>query len=262
MKKQTATGYVERHHILPKSMFVEYKNSKENMVLLKYEDHIEAHRLLNEIFQTRGMMIAYYAMTGKDPKNLSKGDLNPAKRDDVREKISRAKTGKPRIDMIGKKYFGASDETIAHVIQVAKDTHSGKVCVVDKSGKRFKVSVDDERYISGELVSFNTGSTRVNSASKRPDVMNKIMNTRNANYEKFSGFTFDEMVDYIVSAHYSGKKIFAKTKPFERNYSSYIKRTEFDQNELKIAVVQRLEKDGKSESSIVGSSDPKRQEPK
>lgn len=38
--------YYEFHHILPRSTFPAFINDKENIVLLKYEDHIKAHELL------------------------------------------------------------------------------------------------------------------------------------------------------------------------------------------------------------------------
>lgn len=144
--------------------------------------------------------------------------------------------------MNGKKYFGADEETIRKGLDAMAEKLKNTVIVKDKDGNRFRVSCDDPRYVSGELVSFNSGEKRENSASKRPEVMTKIMSKRNETYAKFARFTFDEMVDFLVEAHNSGKEIFGKKKPFAKNYSGYCKRTSFDQNELKIAVVQRLSK--------------------
>ncbi len=38
--------YTEKHHILPKSVFPEFKNEDWNIIELKYEDHINAHLFL------------------------------------------------------------------------------------------------------------------------------------------------------------------------------------------------------------------------
>lgn len=235
--------YSEIHHILPKSMYPEYKSTKENLVRMLYKDHIKAHKLLHEIYKTHGMLVAFHRMSGKNPENLMRGESNPSKRDDVRKKISTAKIGVRRKDMEGKKFFGASKETVDVISRKASDVHSGMVCVDDGFGNLFKVSIKDPRYTSGELKPFNSGKERPNSASKRKDVMDKIMSKREKTYEKFRLFTFDQMVDFLIDAHNSGKTIFAKKAPFSKNYSGYVKRTNFDQNELKRIVVQRLEKD-------------------
>lgn len=235
--------YSEVHHILPRSLFPEYATTKQNLIRLKYDDHIEAHRLLYSAFNLRGLGIAYFTMCGKDPNNLlSKGDLNPAKRPDVRKKISDAKKGVPRPDMFGKKFFGADDDTIKEIKRKSSEANSGMVVVSDNNGNRFKISVNDPRYLSGELRSFNFGDTRPNSGSKRPEVMDAIMESRSKGYERFSYMSFDEMVDFLVHAHSIGKKIFGKKTPFSSNYSGYVKRTAFDPVILKNAVVQRLEK--------------------
>ena len=242
--------YSEVHHICPKSMFPEYRLDKWNLVRLKFEDHVEAHRLLCLIFNNGECKRAYAFISrgsyDDKVKALTKdafaGDNNPAKREEVRLKIAENKTGKARTDMSGKKYFGADEDTIRKGLDSMAEKLKNTVIVKDKEGNRFRVSCDDPRYVSGELVSFNAGEKRENSASKRPEVMSKIMSKRNETYAKFASFTFDEMVNFLVEAHNSGKEIFGKKKPFAKNYSGYCKRTPFDQNELKDAVVQRLSK--------------------
>lgn len=249
-KNYDGKEYAENHHICPRSLFPEHARNKKNIVRLKYEDHVEAHRLLCLIYMNSKMKRAYSFMNkfGKDEKikfltsGAYCGDENPAKRPEVRKKISEAKRGKPRNDIVGKKFFGASEKAIQDGIVKMKEKLSDTVIVKDENNKRFRVSVNDERYISGELIPFNKGVTRENSASKRPHVMKKIMESREKSYEKFSKFTFEEMVDFLVEASNSGKNIFGKNKPFAKNYSGYCKRTKFDQNQLKESVVQRLSK--------------------
>ena len=240
--------YSELHHILPRSMYPEYKDHTENLVRLKYSDHVEAHRLLSEIFKIYKMKLAHILMTSIDIERkvyFLKGDNNPAKNINVRKKISESKIGVPRPDLVGKQYFGASKEAVEVGILKMSQKLKGTVIVKDTAGNRFRVSVDDARYKSGELVSFNRGEVRPNSALKRPEVVKKVMATRNKSYEKFKFFSYDEMVDFLVEAHKSGKSIFPKPgsrAKFSKNYSGFCKRTEFDQSQLKQSVVQRLSK--------------------
>ena len=248
----TSTRYCEFHHILPKSMFPQFADANWNLVRLEYAMHREAHRLLWLMYNNAPMTTSYRMMCGftqetRESWHLSSGlygDANPSKRDDVREKISAAKTGKRRADMEGKKYFGASNDVIKNISDKVSKSLQGTVVVKDGHGNKFRVKTNDPRYVSGELVSHNKGVKNINSASKRPDVMAKIMQTRRKTYEKFKSFTFDEMVDFLCDAHKQGKKIFAKHVPFERNYSSYVKISGYNAKDLLEAVVQRLSKDG------------------
>ena len=54
------------------------------------------------------------------------------------------------------------------------------------------------------------------------------------------------MVEFLVDAHNSGKNIFPVNESskamFAKNYSGYCKRTNFNQEDLKNSVVQRLSK--------------------
>lgn len=243
----TGDEYSELHHILPKSMFAEYANNKENLVRLKYSDHIEAHKLLCDIFNTYGMKLAHMFMTNVNIDRklyFLKGDSNPAKDIKVREKISKSKLGKPRNDLKGLRYFGADQEIAKNAIEKMRSKIKNTVVVKDREGNRFRVSVNDERYVSGELVPFNLGS-KPNSGMRNPEVAKKCIDNRNKSYEKFSKFTYDEMVDFLIDAHNAGKNIFPKPNSravFSKNYSSFCKRTKFDQKALKQSVVQRLSK--------------------
>jgi hypothetical protein len=58
--------YFEKHHILPKSMFPEFKNENWNIIKLSYSNHKLAHKLLYEIYQTDSMKAAYLLMNGID----------------------------------------------------------------------------------------------------------------------------------------------------------------------------------------------------
>ena len=249
-KKISVDIYCETHHICPKSMFGEYRLSKWNLVKVPFDIHVELHRLLCLIYQNGECKRAYsfIARHSYDEKIKSLtsgafcGDANPSKRKDVCEKISKAKIGKKRPDIVGKKYFGATEDIYLNGIAKMKEKLTGTVIVRDYTGNKFRVSVNDPKYLSGEYVSFNQGVARKNSASKRKDVMDKIMDSRTAKYQMLETFTFDEMVDYLIEYHTKGKNIFKEGKFFAGNFVMMINKTKFNQEDLYNAVVQRLSK--------------------
>ena len=59
----TDETYYEKHHIFPKSIFPQWKTKKSNIVLLTREEHLQAHKLLLEIFPCKEMSYAYSFMT-------------------------------------------------------------------------------------------------------------------------------------------------------------------------------------------------------
>lgn len=54
---------LERHHILPKCIFPQWKKKKSNIVVLTREEHIKAHFLLKEIYKNEKLEFAYMSMT-------------------------------------------------------------------------------------------------------------------------------------------------------------------------------------------------------
>jgi len=67
------TSYSEIHHVLPSAVFHGFKNTKENMVKLLYEDHIKAHILLFESYNYRVYQRPLYWMANyyKDSEIIS-----------------------------------------------------------------------------------------------------------------------------------------------------------------------------------------------
>lgn len=61
--------YYEEHHILPKSIYVDYINIKDNKILLLPKEHFICHRCLCEIFPGQQMAYAFYKMACCNPKN-------------------------------------------------------------------------------------------------------------------------------------------------------------------------------------------------
>lgn len=242
--------YSESHHICPKSMFKQYRLSKWNLVKVPFDIHVELHRLLCLIYMNNECKRAYHfiARHNMDDKikrltsNTYVGDANPSKRSDVRRKISESKMGVERADMKGKRYFGASDDVIEDGLARMREKLTNTVIVKDADGNRFRVSVFDEKYVCGEYKPFNLGLKSENNSMKRKDVVDKVISARNDKYEQYKSFTIDDIVDLLLDYHQKGKNIFGKNKLFASNYSGFVNKTKFTQEEVYNAVVQRLSK--------------------
>lgn len=61
--------YYEIHHILPKSIFPQYKTNIHNLVKLTYKEHFIAHKLLSEFIPCYSTKIAFYIMSHLNNKN-------------------------------------------------------------------------------------------------------------------------------------------------------------------------------------------------
>lgn len=230
--------YSEKHHILPKILYPEYAKCEWNIVRLKYEDHIHAHKLLAEITDNGFMKSAYLLLSGSKRR-----EFNPSLIPEVREKISKSKQGKSRPDMFGKVYMGASEETVKGIKRKLSKSLKDTLVVKDSTGKKFRVSVTDERFLNGELVSHNKGITPKTSAFKNPEIIKSVISKRTKLYESFASRPIEDLVNYIVESHNSGKTIFSKNRKLSGNYSRIVKLTRYDTNEVLELVVQRLSKD-------------------
>lgn len=90
--------YVEKHHILPTSVFPEFKKEAWNIINLKYEDHINAHLLLFKAINIRtyqrplNWMLKYYKNTQEISNAAKRGweklKNNPEKLKNFKEKRS------------------------------------------------------------------------------------------------------------------------------------------------------------------------------
>jgi hypothetical protein len=228
--------YFEKHHILPRSMFPEFVLDDWNIIKLSYPNHQLAHKLLYEIYQNDSMKAAYLLM-----HNIK---INVATLPEIKEKISKSKTGKPRLDMKGKKYFGANAEKIIAGNKKMSEKLKGTVIVKDTNGNKFRVSVNDPRYLSGELVPFSLGEKRPNSGTKNPKVLNDVLQKREETYNKICSYSYEKFVEYLTEEYKNGKTIFTKKYNIHANYTKLIRKTNFTISDIKNSVVQRLEKDG------------------
>jgi len=130
--------YCEKHHILPKSDFPEYRSDPDNIVLLTGRQHFLSHWMLAKALSTSNMWFAFNQM-----RRICKTSvLYEYSRIHIARAISEANTGKKRT-------------------QEFKDQVSlrfkGKTPVRDTSGRYFMVDRDDIRWKSGEIMPARLG---------------------------------------------------------------------------------------------------------
>ena len=236
--------YSEIHHILPRSLYPELKDEPENLVRLLYENHVKAHELLFRFTRDSSMMYAYSLMSNRRDIVDMLADLgytNISQMPSVRKKISMSKTGKSRPDMKGSRYFGANEDKIRNGLETMADKIKGTVIVKDREGNKFRVDVDDIRYVSGELIPFNKGIESPNNSMKSPDNVKKFLDSRKNNDEIKKLWSKEELLTYLIDASNSGKKVTGKID-FSRNYVRIINLTNLDRTEIYNEFVQRLSK--------------------
>lgn len=118
--------YTEIHHILPKSVFPEHSNCRNNLIKLTYHQHLLSHYILAKIYEIPKLWYCVFSM------------YNNKKNTKQNRKIlieSRKKH---------KKYIS---DLMINTVSV-RDTNTNKT---------FRCSIYDERYINGTLVSANKG---------------------------------------------------------------------------------------------------------
>lgn len=148
---------IERHHILPVSLFKEYEKCGWNKVDFPSRVHYIAHGLLVQITRSPQMIFAFNNM-----RRVCGGRsaFYPLVRALLSEAVSKCNTGRSCSEEL-KKYLS--------------ETHKGTVLVKDPNFPEdlFKVSVEDQRYISGELVFFRLGEKQTDQCKKNISESNK-----------------------------------------------------------------------------------------
>lgn len=214
--------YKESHHILLQACFPEFVKDDWNLVYLRYQDHIKAHELLAKAISNNKINGAHFFMKATsgqlDEKlrewNASRfvGDNNPAKRPEVRKKISDSKIGKVRADMVGSRYFGASEETIKAISDKSSKFHMGTVPVRLPDGSVIKIKKTDPRYISGELRCIIGAKKGQIGPNADPEVKARFKQTLEARKQKFSTMTGEEIAMYCQQKESEGKIVFKAGK--------------------------------------------------
>lgn len=110
---------------------------------------VKSDLFFNEAFASVG------GMFGRDVKGFNNPMYGRTHSKETKKKLSAQKRGKTRI---------VSEET--------KQKQIGRLCVKDKVGNMFRVSVDDPRYLSGELVPNSTGRKLSEAQKKRLSEVN------------------------------------------------------------------------------------------
>lgn len=232
-------NYSENHHILPRSLFPQYEFCDWNIVRLEYSIHREAHRLLAKSGKLAMIRAYNFMMSGRDT------NINPAKLPEVRQKISKSKTGKSRPDMRGKRYFGSTDkEKIEQGLLSMGKKLKGTVVVRDKDNNIFRVSISDERLLTGELAPHNKGQHRPNALFKKhPEIARALVSNREEMYTTIAE-DYDSIIKHLIDAHNNGKRIFGKhVGKFASNYSRIVMKSKFSYDAIYNDIVQRLSND-------------------
>jgi hypothetical protein len=205
----------ENHHIFPESIYGENKN----IVKLTLREHYIAHHLLWKFFKkiygtnnqkTRKMAQAYHMMVlgsgGDNHRTVSYTSRQFAL---AKLAIYESKKGKIRNDLIGKKYFGASEETIKFGIEKMRIKKTGmkiqnypknrksSPCSTQKSKKisesRLKTK---EKYIAMTDIEFNEWVKKQNpfrKDGKRNPNLTRALVYRNNDVELYYGELNDEL---------------------------------------------------------------------
>jgi hypothetical protein len=91
-------GYVERHHIYPRSLFPQKANDADNIIALTAREHFLAHWMLHKAFGG-GMTMAFMYMKANGPDQERYWNLNSYAYESLRiahaSAMSIVKTGKP-----------------------------------------------------------------------------------------------------------------------------------------------------------------------
>lgn len=130
----TNSIYTEKHHILPKSDFPEYKDVSENIIILTGRQHFLAHWMLAKAISSSNMWFAFNQMRRLHKNSI----LYEYGRNFISKAISDANTGKVRSqqfkDMISDRFKGK---------QLAKYSYKDEY---------FWVERNDDRWNTGEII--------------------------------------------------------------------------------------------------------------
>ena len=137
---------LEVHHIIPKSIDPSLAKDPTNLIALTPREHYLAHWMLAKIYQGK-MWFAFNQMRRVIVGERKTSALYSLARKYVANELSKCNTGKVHNEEMRK---GISERTKNTVIVKSVD---------NINGPNFRVSCLDDRYISGELVFYRTGTT-------------------------------------------------------------------------------------------------------
>lgn len=209
----TTNGITEHHHILPKSLFPEYKNLNEhrwNGTHLSIDNHKKAHSLLASAIYNEKIFAAWWMMHQTDEnKNSSEHYLKAIEYKKAAAKKANTSmvvaTDGIRNIRISKEEFDLRDDLAGVTINRGGDHLIGRISVIengirksipkeefdplkhtgitkgktmyrDKDGIIFQCSCNDPRVLSGELIGIRKGYKFKNRNSKGQQVRINIYN--------------------------------------------------------------------------------------
>lgn len=150
-KRKPIQFYIEEHHVFPVSIY-----GKNNRIVgLTPREHFLAHWLLYKICIKRyglrsnrtfsmGSAFAMMCVTN----DLQERNYTSRQYEIVRNCLSTIRTGKSRDDLKGKKYFGASEDSIKNGIEKMRKKKTGMKIKYPKSRKSSPCSIEKSKKIS------------------------------------------------------------------------------------------------------------------
>lgn len=150
-RRKNIDFYIEEHHVFPISIY----GKNDRIVGLTPREHFLAHWLLYKICLKRygirnnrtfsmGSAFAMMCVTN----DLQERNYTSRKYEIVRNCLSNIRTGKSRDDMKGKKYFGASEDTIKQGIEKMRKKKMGMKIEYPKNRKSSPCSSEKIKKIS------------------------------------------------------------------------------------------------------------------
>lgn len=171
----------EYHHVLPRSLYPDMVSDRDNLILLPTRVHYIVHWMLAKGTNSNKMWFAFNMMNRVIQSSNKTSSLYRQAREYISNAISECNTG--RI---------VSDEQK----EALSKAHTGMVTAKDSNGVIKRLSVDDERYLSGEYVHHKTGSKHKDETiqkMKRNGIRGRLR-YKNINTNKFKYFKEDDEI--------------------------------------------------------------------
>lgn len=212
IKKELGKKY-ENHHILPKSLFPEYVNLKQNRwncSTLSIKDHFIAHYLLSGAVSHNSTLVSLQLMA-RVFTSINEQDIEPLSKlyEERRILINKA------LSEMNKGKTMSPEQR-----KLMSERTKNKACYNDKYGNTFFLMTNDPRVISGEFVHIRVGYTHKDSTIKlmcENGIKDKRVCTNGVETKYISkdenlpdGFTWGRSPEFSIKASASqiGKKCF------------------------------------------------------
>lgn len=191
------SGYSEKHHVLPKSLFPKYKRDQRNLIHCSAYDHFVLHYHIAKSIKSRSLTFALNQM------NRVKTKLEPHQIYDLANMYEEFRL--EHSQYISEMNSGrvASDEQRKKLSEISKNT----VVVYDITKPElgnFRVSTTDPKYISGEYVHCRTGYKHTSETLSKL----KICNSAESKGKIYTNKTTGEMKYFVEIPNddwYSGR---------------------------------------------------------